>query len=309
MNQQAQQTSNPVQKKSPVLTILLVILSIIVIGLAVWLYLSQSDLKQLTDEKEQQRQHFVAELDSLLAEHNKVKAEYGELADTLYVRDSIIIANAKEIKNLLNYKWEYYKINKKVKKLQKIAQGYVRQMDSLYILTDSLRTENVKITRKYETQVAKTRSLEEVKEQLTEKVNMAEVLQTYNLNADGIQMRWGGDKEKVTDKAKKVNKFKICFTLGENLIVPHGNKQLYIRIAQPDKLILTPSRGDDYSFMYQGEKLQYSIMKEVNYDGNPMDLCLYWTKRGDKEEMMTGIYHVEIFEGDNVIGHTTISLR
>lgn len=289
--------------------IALIVVVLVAAGLAYWLFTTKSDLKELKDEKEQIRIAMEAEIDSLLQEHEVVKEKYGELADSLSKKDSVIKANAREIKRLLNTQWNYVKLKKKHERLQEIAQNYVHQMDSLYTLSDSLRKENVKITKKYESQLAKTSELEKVKEQLTEKVSMAETLQTYNLSAEGIRLRWGGEKEKETDRARRVDQIKICFTLSENPILPHGNKELYIRIAQPDKLILTPSRGEDYSFMYQGERLQYSIMKEVNYQGNAMDFCVYWKKRSEDQEMMEGTYHVEIFYKDEVIGHTTFSLR
>lgn len=308
----AENTSGSTKPKkesgSNLLKIFLVILSLAVIGLVVWLIFTTSDLDEMKAEKEQQRQQFMAELDSLMTEHQQVKEEYSELADTLFVKDSIIRERAEEIKDLLNYKWEYYKINKKLGKLQEIAQGYVRQMDSLYRENKDLKEENVQIKKQYQKQIAKTDELQRVQERLTEKVLEAEVLQTYNLEAEPIQLRWGGSKEKATDKAKRVDKIKICFTLSENRIIPEGTKNLYIRIARPDKLILTPSRGDTYSFEYQGEKIQYSIAKEVNYTGEAQDLCLYWRKMNE-EDMMEGTYHVEVFEGDNVIGHATFSLR
>ncbi|MCF8227690.1 MAG: hypothetical protein K9G58_04885 [Bacteroidales bacterium] len=289
--------------------ILLIIAAVIAVGLAVWLIFTKSDLNDLQAEKEKQRQMFIAELDSLMSEHNEIKEEYGELADTLHVKDSVIRANAKEIKNLLNYKWEYYKINKKFKKLQLVAQTYVHQMDSLYRENKALKEENVQIKRKYQKQVDITEELVDVQKRLSEKVEQAEILQTYNLKAEGIQLRWGGSKQKETDRARRVDKIRICFTLGENNIVPEGDKELYIRIARPDKLILTPSRGDDYSFMYQDEKLQYSIRKDIYYDGTSQDHCLYWSKKSEKEEMKEGTYYVEVFEGNNVIGATKFHLR
>ena len=45
-----------------------------------------------------------------------------ELADTLAVKDSIIQANAAEIKQLLGYKWDYYKANKKLNQLRVSAR-------------------------------------------------------------------------------------------------------------------------------------------------------------------------------------------
>ena len=314
MNQQTQNQQNIEPQKnsgSKTLIFLLGILGVIVVALIIWLFMIKSDLselKELKAEKEQQRIELQTELDTLLGQHNKIKEEYGQLSDTLYVRDSIIQENAKEIKTLLDTKWRYYKVKKKLARLQIIAQGYVKQMDSLYTVNKVLKDENIKITKNYYSEVKKNVELTKIKDALKEKVNTASVLKTYNLKAEAIQLRWGGKKIKVVDKARRVDKIKICFTLSENTIIPAGKKEIYIRIAKPDKLILTPSRRDSYSFMYKGEQLQYSIKKEIDYQNAAQDMCLYWNNRST-EEMIEGTYHVEIFVDDNVIGHAKFTLK
>ncbi|MCK4361342.1 MAG: hypothetical protein KAV70_06325 [Bacteroidales bacterium] len=296
-----------VKKSSNTLKIIVGILIAIIVALAVWLVLTKSNLNTLLTEKENQRVELQSELDSLLTEHNSIKEEYGTLSDSLFVKDSIIQANAREIKKLLNTQWEYYKVKKKLRLLQKVAQGYVHQMDSLYRLNKELTNENIKIKREYQLELKKNVELTKVTGELTEKVEEASVLKTYKVTANAIRSRSGG-KESITDKARRVNKIKICFTLSENAIIPAGNKEIYVRIARPDNKILTKGRGDEYSFIYQGEKLQYSIKKSIDYQNIAMDICLYWTKR-QTQEMTTGLYKVEIFEGDNVIGHAKFSLR
>lgn len=311
MDQQTQNQQNAGTQKnsiSKILILLLGIIGIIAIALAVWVFMIKADLSDLQIEKEQQRVELQSELDTLLVQHNKIKEGYGQLSDTLYVRDSIIQEDAKEIKKLLDTKWRYYKIKKKLARLQNIAQGYVHQMDSLYTVNKVLKNENIKITQNYNSEVKKNVELTKIKDALNEKVNTASVLKTYNLKAEAIQLRWGGQKTKVVDKAKKVDKIKICFTLSENTIILAGQKEVYIRIAKPDKLILTPSRRDSYSFIYKGEQLQYSIKKEVDYQNEAQNLTLYWTNKST-EDMIEGTYHVEIFIGDNVIGHTKFTLR
>ncbi|MBE9480105.1 MAG: hypothetical protein IMY69_00250 [Bacteroidetes bacterium] len=296
-----------VKKSSNTLKIIVGILIAIIVALAVWLVLTKSNLNTLLTEKENQRVELQSELDSLLTEHNSIKEEYGTLSDSLFVKDSIIQANAREIKKLLNTQWEYYKVKKKLRLLQKVAQGYVHQMDSLYRLNKELTNENIKIKREYQLELKKNVELTKVTGELTEKVEEASVLKTYKVTANAIRSRSGG-KESITDKARRVNKIKTCFTLSENAIIPAGNKEIYVRIARPDNKILTKGRGDEYSFIYQGEKLQYSIKKSIDYQNKSMDICLYWTKR-QTQEMTTGLYKVEIFEGDNVIGHAKFSLR
>ena len=211
-------SENPNQK-NPILWIAItLILAVAVVGILFWLFSIKTDLNQLLDEKELQRADLEQQLNTLVIEHEKVKEEYGALSDSLTVKDSIIQANAVEIKQLLNTKWEYYKVKKKLEQLQGIAQGYVHQMDSLYRVNDALEQENVAI-KKDLTQVRKEKeTLEEVEKELTQKVEVASVLQAHNVVASGIRLRSGGKKEVPTTKARKMEKVKVCFILGANEI-------------------------------------------------------------------------------------------
>ena len=287
--------------------IIIVILALGIIGLSIKYLSVTNEIKELRIIKEAQRIELQKQVDSLVSQHEKIKREYGELSDSLAVKDSIIIANAKEIKKLLNTKWEYYKIKKKFARLQKVAQTYVRQMDSLYRVNQALTEENFKIKEEIKIEKQKNKQLNLIKEKLKEKVDKATILHAYNLKAVPVHLR-GGKKERPTDKVKRVDRIKVCFTVGKNDIVDHGKKILYIRIARPDKKILVRSRTKDYSFNYNGNTLQYSIKKEINYKGESVDVCVRYTKRSS-EELQPGLYHVDIFEGNNEIGHTTFTLK
>ncbi|MBU2651159.1 MAG: hypothetical protein KKA81_09510 [Bacteroidetes bacterium] len=289
--------------------IFLILLLIVVAALVIWLFLSKSKLNNLLNEKEQQRIELTNELDSLLGEHEKVKLEYGQLADSLTVKDSVIQANAIEIRKLLDTQWEYYKIKKKLARLQEVSQGYVRQMDSLYRVNEALSEEN-ELIRKDLQQVKREKDLVmKDKEMLQEKVGIASVLQAYNITVEGIRSRGGGSRDKVTDKATRLDKIKVCFTISKNEILTPGIKEVYVRIARPDKEILTKDRTQDYTFIYQGEPIQYSMKEEIDYRNEAMDLCLYWFKKYEGQPIDIGTYHVDIFADDNVIGHTTFTLR
>lgn len=306
MNEQAQTTGKGKGKTGFI--ILLAILLIAVAGLLIWVFSIKSDLKILTAEKEQQRIELQSELDSLMYEHEMIKEEYGTLSDTLAVKDSVIQANAKEIRKLLDTQWEYYKIKKKLSLLQKVSQGYVRQMDSLYTVNAALVNENQELSQDLNNARKEYEEMAQNNEALNEMVGQASILQVYNMSSTGIRDR-GSGKEKDTDKASRVDKIKVCFTIAENKIVEAGTKEIFIRIARPDKLILTKDRSDDYTFLYKGEKIQYSIKKRIDYQNQAMDMCLYWKKSYAQKEMQKGNYHVEIFYGDEVIGHTQFVLR
>jgi hypothetical protein len=287
--------------------IVIVIMALGIVGVSLWLLSVKSTMNELLAEKEAQKVELQQELQTLLIAHEEIKASYGEATDSLQVMDSVIQANAVEIKKMLNYKWEYYKIKKKMSRLQVIAQGYVRQMDSIVTINKDLTEENLQIKEEIKIEKRKYRKLEEQAVALTGKVDEASVLGVYNLTGNAFHKK-GGGKEIETDKIRRVDLIKVCFTLGENSIIEPGNKTIYVRIAEPNKEILVKSRGEEYSFNLNGEILQYSIKEDVTYEGNSIDMCIRWHKRSSLE-LSPGLYHVDVFEGNNTIGHTTFTLR
>ncbi|HIE15347.1 MAG TPA: hypothetical protein EYP69_00305 [Bacteroidales bacterium] len=287
--------------------ILLIILALGIIGLSIKLISVKNQMKGLLVEKEVQRTELQKELDSLVLQHQKIKAEYGELSDSLTLKDSIIQANAVEIKKLLNTKWEYYKIKKKLHRLQTISQGYIRQMDSIYTVNHQLTEENQKIKEDIIIEKRKNKQLQQTKEELKDKVEKATALQLFGLKATPIHKK-GNGRERATDKIKRVDRVKVCFTIGKNTIVDPGPKTIYIRIARPNKKILVKGRSNEYSFMFKGEKLQYSIKKTIDYKNQAYDQCVYWNRRSTLE-LKPGVYHVDVFEGNHNIGGTTFTLK
>lgn len=287
--------------------IVIVIMALGIIGVSLWLLSVKSTMNELLAEKEVQKLELEQELETLILEHEKIKQAYGDVSDSLVVMDSVIQANAVEIKKMLNYKWEYYKIKKKMSRLQVVAQGYVRQMDSIVTINRDLTEENIQIKEEMKIEKRKNRQLEQKAETLTGIVDEASVLSVYNLKASGAHLK-GSGKEIDSDKVRRVDLVRVCFTLGENTIIEPGTKKIYVRIAQPNNEILSKGRGSEYTFNYNDEMIQYSIMEEVVYENNAIDMCLRWNKRGT-QDLEPGLYHVDVFEGNNTIGHTVFTLR
>jgi hypothetical protein len=306
--------TNPNQNKAKgssnrTMTAIIVVLAILAVGLIIILIQTRTNLKSMVAEKEEQRAELRTELDSLLNEHNKVKVEYGQLADSLVIKDSLIQANATEIKRLLDTEWEYYKVKKKLAQLQVIAQNYVLQMDSLYTVNTALTEENTAIKKDLKDLKKEKEEIEKDRQVLSGKVEIAAILKAVNMEATGIRMRSGGETEVATDKLQRVDQVRVCFTIDKNELASPGKKDIYLRIARPDQEILIKSRLDEDSFEYQGERLQYSMMHSIEYANNAQDLCVYWKKEYSSQEMKAGLYHVDIFCENAIIGHTTFTLR
>ncbi len=289
------------------LYLLLGVFALVIIGLSIWLISTKGNLRVLQEEKEKQRVELQREVDSIIQAHNQTKMAYGELADSLSIKDSIIQANAVEIKKLLDTQWEYYKIKRRLERLQVISQGYVRQMDSLYTVNRELAEENVRIKEEISVERRRVAQLTQDKDELSDMVEQAAVLRTFNLSATGFRQR-GSSREVETDRYRRVEFIRICFTLAENTVIEPGSKSIYIRIAAPDGSILVRGRDDAYSFMHQGEKLQYSILEVVDYQNENKEICVEWHKR-ETQEIPEGTYNVDIFHDNALIGQTSLFLR
>ena len=268
----------------------------------------KNDLKTLEAEKEMQRVEFEAEVDSLMRVHNELKESYGELSLELAEKDSIIQADAEEIKRLLDSQWDYNRIKKKVASLQVISQKYVRQMDSLYTVNRELVEENERIREQYQNERRQNSTLTRQTEELTSIVNQAATMKIYNCTATAVRFK-GGSKEATTDRANRAERIRIDFTLAENDLIRSGNKVIYIRIADPTKMVICKGSGDEYSFTSNGEALQYTELVRVNYDGKETPVRAYYSKPADIE-FRPGYYFIDVYEqGGKLIGQTSLELK
>jgi hypothetical protein len=288
--------------------IISILLIVAVIILLVWFLPMKDKYLSMISEKEEQRIELQKELNDLMMKHDSIKIQYGALSDTLAKKDSIIIANAKEIQDLLNYKWEYGKVNKKLDLLRKITQGYVHQLDSLFTVNRELKEENEKIRQQYNKEQDRTRELSKDKEKLIEKVSQGKILKAYSITSGGVRFT-GSGKEKETDKAGKIERVKVCFVVGENKLIEPGIKTIYIRVLRPDNVVVTQKTGGDYTFNFNGETLEYTTKQELEYKNQDTYTCLYWTKKSKEDPAMVGVYNVMIYADGFEIGRTSFELK
>jgi cell division protein FtsB len=302
-------TENKKKKSQPIW--LYVLLGALAIALAVLLVRNSSlktEKESLEAEKEMQRLDFQAEVDSLMKVHNELKDNYSELSQQLVEKDSIIQADAVEIKKLLDSQWDYYQIKKKLTALQQISQHYVRQMDSLYTVNRELVAENERIREEFQNERRQNTNLTRQKEELTNKVNQAATLKLFNYSAQAVRFKGNGG-ETATDRASRAERIRIDFTVAANDIVQPGTKLFYVRIANPNRAIISKGTGDEYSFKSNGETLQFTEKVRVNYDGKETAVRAYYVKP-DAYEMMPGTYFIDVYEeGGKLIGQTAIDLK
>jgi cell division protein FtsB len=292
-------------KKYKWLCILFVLISMLAIVFSVY---TNKQTQEQADVIEDQNEGLQSELDSILREYEAIKLEYGDLNAQLTGKDSAILAQAEEIKVLITSQADYRRIKKKLELLQNQGKEYVHLLDSLYVVNQQLTEENKEIKQTVTRLSQEKQDLSQEKVSLQEKVTIATKLKAYNIALKGVNLKSGGKKEEETNKAKKVKKLRVVFTLSENELFPAGEMNLYCRISLPDGRVLAVGKGDSYSFTNEGKQLQYTIKTSVNYDNKAKQVVMEWTLRSE-DNAVVGEYTAQLFTDTDYIGQTIMILQ
>jgi hypothetical protein len=282
---------------------------IAIIAVLLWMILySREEIKAVNIEKEEIKFSLTGELDSLMVEHLEVKREYGELSEQALQKDSIIQANAKEIKRLIAKTSDYRRIKRKLNYLRKIHQSYIDQLDSIYTINRELHKELDIAHQQINKTNQKAKKLSKEKEQLTKIVESGAILKAYNVKGLTYNLKGKTNKEVETYKARRVERVKIRFTVSENPLAKPGKRIAYVRLARPDGLIIMKGKGDEYSFEANGTKLQYSMKKEIDYQNKAINVTLNWDKKSSSPAM-EGKYHIAVYMDGRMIGQSQFELE
>ncbi len=139
---------------------------------------------------------------------------------------------------------------------------------------------------------------------LAKAVEQGSVLDLSSLKSEGVKISSSG-KISPTDRARRVNKIRICMTLGRNKLTKVGDKSIYVRVATPDNVLLSPPGGN--SFIVDGEKMDYSAKTKVYYEQESLDVCVFVD--GGQYEFKKGVYLVAVYADGKFIGETEMMLK
>ncbi|HPF89685.1 MAG: hypothetical protein H6590_05815 [Flavobacteriales bacterium] len=258
---------------------------------------TQQQVASVTSEKE----NVTVMLENMLASYDTLKTDNEQLTVEME-------AQRAQIEDLLDQvkkgNYSLAKARKEAETLRKIMKGYVVTIDSLNQANAALTAQNVGLTQELGEVRGQKEALSTEKEALEGKIAKGAVLHTTTINAGALFMRNNG-KQVETDRAKKAEMVKCCFTLGQNSVTDAGDKTLYMRVISPDGSVL-PAGDTNNRFKFNGVEGEYSAKREVNYQNQPVDACIFWNGAG---EMRTGQYIVEIYESGAKVSEAKFTLK
>ena len=282
---------------------LIVLLFIIVTVLVFFLFYQKKTMEHQMDLKIQfieQKNILRDELDDLIDEHDDLLEEYGDLNEQLFQKDSLIQEQISEIRNLIRTKNDLKEAREKIDNLKRIAQNYVKDIDSLYYVTERLSSEKDSVIKVNKDINWKNYKLNKTNIQLSEKVNMGSTLKIKDMTVEPFRYRSTG-KEVSTRSASKTQTLRTCFYISANLIADPGKKEVSIQFVNSRNEILSSS-----DTILNNEGTMFSSKTSIEYKNKQEFVCLDWQRYIPLEE---GEYLVKIFIDDVFTSETDFKLR
>ncbi|WP_418992819.1 hypothetical protein [Alistipes sp.] len=279
--------------------IVIIILSVILVALSV-LYFSIHRQQMLDNELLQ------ADRDSIQNDLGRLMTDYDNLQstnDTISANLSFERERADSLMTRLRKErsWSLAKIKqyeKEVGTLRTIMRGYIRQIDSLNTLNKRLISENVTFRKEISSAQLRAEMAEEKAAELDNKVKVGAVIR-----ARDIRMTALNDRSKPVSRVKNASRLRVDFTLTANELATPGNKAVYVRITSPDGYVLTTEAMPTFEF--EGERLSYSAMREVDYQNQDLDVGIYYNSSG----FTAGTYLVELYCEGRLIGSSQVVMK
>ncbi len=197
------------------------------------------------------------------------------------------------------------KLKKETQTLRSIMQSYVRTIDSLNTLNQTLVAEKKTVLKQLGSEKEKQSVLIKEKDELKSTIAKGSILSCFNISAKAVLYKRGGKKESETNKARKTEKIKVSFSLGENKIAKAGEKTIYVRIMTPDGKELAKSYDDNCRFNFNQSSGYFAGRETLNYANAELIGVTYCEGQG---EYVPGNYIIEITCDGVVIGNTTLKL-
>ena len=278
----------------------MIIMILIALGLGAALYYVMTSKNKLVDELNQEKADLTEQIQALQSDYENLSSEYDYInAQQDSTREEIakLVDRVKKTEATDRTKIRQYE--KELGTLRSIMRSYINQIDSLNTLNHRLTEEAASARKEAEQTKQINTQLTQQVEDLTSRVTAGSVLKAHN-----FVMYAYNNSDKITDKANRVVRFLVNLSLNENELAARGPVRIYVRVTDPDGILL--SDGHNTTFTFNGETLEATASREVDYQGKEVDLGIYVN---NIESFKKGIYTVNAYTTQAQLGHGELLLR
>ncbi len=276
------------------------ILIVVAVALVAVLGYVWSQKSSLISELEDEKRDLTEQMESLQNDYATLSSDYDNInsqLDTSRAEVADLLERIKKTNATNRAKMRQYE--KELGTLRSIMRNYIVQIDSLNSLNHKLTAEAAAARREAAASKAESAQLSQQVENLTGQVAAGSVIK-----ARGLHIAAYNSSDKVTDRSSRTVRLLTSLSLVENDLAPKGPVRVFIRVKDPDGIILTNSNRS--SFTFNGETMVASASRRVDYEGSEVDLSIYLN---DIPEYRKGVYTVEAYTEQSFLGKSELMLR
>jgi cell division protein FtsB len=282
--------------------ILIGLLVVLLVSLAGYTYTLIQQNKETVLFLEADKAEVQKELEAIVVSYNEILQD-NELKDKelIAARDRIVVL----LDSVKNYKANLSIINRykaQVRALKNERTQLFKRADSLLIVTQRLAIEKDSTTAVLNKTIKVVDSVTTANTQLFNSLEKGALIGITNLDATAIIVRKGG-KIKQTKRASRADKIRVCYTIAPNTLAQAGDRVLYVQVINPENNII----GDKSNITFGQDLLTYSKSEIVFYENKALDVCAIVGTTG--QDVLKGLYTINIFDAQRQIGSTTLMLK
>ncbi len=282
--------------------ILVGILTVLLIGLAVYTVTLYNDNKDTVTILEEQKSDIENDLKDLIADYDEVIKD-NEIKDKDLLeakeRIEVLLDSVKDAKAnvalLRRYKAEIGRLKnertllfKKADSLIAVNELIVAERDNAYLELDESHKVNDSVVQE--------------NTDLSEKIKVGSVVHAVDVTSSAVIIKKSG-KIIDTKKSKRADKIRTCFTLTPNALAEKGDRMLYIQVINPKNNLL----GEKAELEFENGTLNYSTSTKVFYENDELDVCALVS--ANEEDLIGGTYTINVFDGSNLVATSKMTLK
>ena len=282
--------------------ILIGLLVVLLVSLAGYTYTLIQQNKETVLFLEADKAQVQKELEALVVSYNEILQDNKlKDKDLIAARDRVIVLldSVKDYKANLSIITRY---KAQVRGLKNERAQLFKRADSLLVVTQRLAIEKDSTTAVLIKTIKVVDSVTTANTQLFNSLEKGALIGISNLDATAIIVRKGG-KIKETKRASRADKIRVCYTIAPNTLAQAGDRVLYVQVINPDNNII----GDKSNITFGQDLLTYSKSESVFYENQALDVCAIVGTAG--QDVLKGLYTINIFDAQRQIGSTTLMLK
>ena len=278
-------------------TIVLAVAALALAGALAWIW---GQKRTLVNELEGEKAELTQQLLNLQNDFEGLSSDYENINSQLDTsREQVALLIDKLSKTEATNRAKIRQYEKELGTLRSIMRGYIVQIDSLNTLNKKLTADAAAARKEAAESRQANADLSRQVESLSGQVAAGAVIK-----ARGLHMVAYNGSDKSTDRSSRVKYFVATLSLVENEIAERGPVRVYVRVKDPNGILLLNRSSTDFTF--NGETLSASASREVDYEGQEVELSIYVKDVG---ELGKGIYTVEAYTERSSLGRAELMLR